>query len=166
MRMLSEQEANEIEVTWEDQQSINAFSRLNSTYSDLLEDLRLRREERESLDDLSLELELADEDEAVLYKIADTFVSLPHEQAMERLESDKEHANGEIEKLQSEADRYEEEMKGLKVKLYAKFGDNIKTSSDLQLDLPLIPCTCTLTSRHNAKSDFHLPSANTQIQNQ
>lgn len=127
---LSEQEANEIEVTWEDQQSINAFSRLNSTYSDLLEDLRLRREERESLDDLSLELELADEDEAVLYKIADTFVNLPHDQAMERLESDKEHADEEIEKLQSEADRYEEEMKGLKVKLYAKFGDNISKWSE------------------------------------
>ncbi|SNX86983.1 probable GIM3 - Gim complex component [Melanopsichium pennsylvanicum] len=125
MRMLSEQEANEIEVTWEDQQSINSFSRLNSTYSDVLEDLRVLKENRESLDDLAMELELADEDEAVLYKIADTFVSLPHADAMERLEKEQQDADQEIRALQDKLDGYDQEMKGLKVKLYAKFGDNI-----------------------------------------
>ncbi|EST08884.1 Prefoldin beta-like protein [Kalmanozyma brasiliensis GHG001] len=130
MRMLSEEEANEIEVTWEDQQSINAFSRLNSTFSDVAEDLRVRKEEREALDDLSMELELADEDEAVLYKIADTFVSLPHAEAMERLEKEQQQADEEIEGLQGRLDGFEDEMKSLKVKLYAKFGDNINLERD------------------------------------
>lgn len=124
-RQLSEEEANEIEVTWEDQQSINAFSRLNSTFSDVAEDLRVRKEEREALDDLAMELELADEDETVLYKIADTFVSLPHAEAMERLEKEQQQADEEIEGLQGRLDGFEDEMKSLKVKLYAKFGDNI-----------------------------------------
>ncbi|KIS67552.1 putative gim complex component [Mycosarcoma maydis] len=130
MRMLSEEEANEIEVTWEDQQSINAFSRLNSSLSDILHTLSLVREQRESLDDLSLELELADEDECVLYKIADTFVSLPHPIAMDRLESEKSQADTEISKMQEQIDSYEQEMKALKVKLYAKFGDNINLERD------------------------------------
>ncbi|SPO31135.1 probable GIM3 - Gim complex component [Ustilago trichophora] len=130
MRMLSEEEANEIEVTWEDQQSINAFSRLNSTYSDLLEDLRIRKEEREALDDLAMELELADEDEGVLYRIADTFVSLPHQEAMDRLEKEQQEADDEIKGLEEKLEGYDDEMKGLKVKLYAKFGDNINLERD------------------------------------
>ncbi|CBQ69080.1 probable GIM3-Gim complex component [Sporisorium reilianum SRZ2] len=130
MRMLSEQEANEIEVTWEDQQSINAFSRLNSTYSDLLEDLRTGKEEREALDDLAMELELADEDERILYKIADTFVSLPHPDAMERLEAEQSEADERLAALQEKLDSYDAQMKQLKVKLYAKFGDNINLERD------------------------------------
>lgn len=72
-----------------------------------------------------MELELADEDESVLYKIADTFVALPHGEAMERLEKEQAEKDGEIERLGEKLGSYEEEMKGLKVKLYAKFGDNI-----------------------------------------
>lgn len=75
-----------------------------------------------------MELELADEDEAVLYKIADTFVSLPHPDAMERLEGEKDEADKQIEELQGKLDGFEDEMKGLKVQLYAKFGDNISKS--------------------------------------
>ncbi|TKY88975.1 hypothetical protein EX895_002216 [Sporisorium graminicola] len=130
MRMLSEQEANEIEVTWEDQQSINAFSRLNSTYSDLLEDLRIGKEEREALDDLALELELADEDEPILYKIADTFIALPHPDALERLEAEQHEADEKLSTLQDKLDSYDAQMKQLKVKLYAKFGDNINLERD------------------------------------
>ncbi|CDR88907.1 probable GIM3-Gim complex component [Sporisorium scitamineum] len=130
MRMLSEQEANEIEVTWEDQQSINAFSRLNSTYSDLLEDLRLGKEEREALDDLTLELELADEDEPILYKIADTFISLPHQDVMSRLEAEQKEADVKLSALQEKLDSYDAQMKQLKIKLYAKFGDNINLERD------------------------------------
>lgn len=112
-------------MTWEDQQSINSFSRLNSTYSDVLEDLRIRKEEREALDDLAMELELADEDESVLYKIADTFVSLPHPEALERLEKEQSEADQHIQTLQDQLETYDDQMKQLKVKLYAKFGDNI-----------------------------------------
>ncbi|PWY98024.1 putative GIM3-Gim complex component [Testicularia cyperi] len=131
MRMLSSEESsNEIEVTWEDQQSINAFSRLNSTYSDLVEDLRLKKEEREALDDLSMELELADEDEKILYRIADTFVLLPHSDALERLDSDQTQINQDIDDLADKLERYEDEMKQLKVKLYGKFGDNINLERD------------------------------------
>ncbi|SAM83602.1 probable GIM3-Gim complex component [Ustilago bromivora] len=130
MRMLNEQDQNEIEVTWIDQQAINSFSRLNSTYSDIEHDLSLKKEQLESLEDLSMELELADEDEPVMYKVGDAFVSLQHEQAMERLDKDKEAVGEEVKELEGKLEQYEEEMKGLKVKLYAKFGDNINLERD------------------------------------
>jgi len=53
-------------VTWEDQQRINKFSRLHAIYSDLEDEIKARRTEREDLEDLSLELELR-EDEMILY---------------------------------------------------------------------------------------------------
>ncbi|KAN0063456.1 hypothetical protein ACQY0O_003903 [Thecaphora frezii] len=130
MRMLNEHDQNDVEVSWEDQQSINAFSRLNSTYADVEEDLRLKREEKEALDDLAIELELADDDDDVLYKIADSFVSIPHPHAMERLERDQKRADDEIHALETMLDDYDAQMKRLKVKLYAKFGDNINLERD------------------------------------
>lgn len=115
-------------MTWQDQQHINAFSRLNSTYSDLVEELRLKKEERESLDDLSMELELVDdEDEKVLYRIADTFIALPHADAMQRLESDQRELDQQLDTLSVQIQSHDEQMKSLKVQLYAKFGDNIST---------------------------------------
>lgn len=53
-------------MTWEDQQRINKFSRLHAIYSDLEDEIKARRTEREDLEDLSLELELR-EDEIILY---------------------------------------------------------------------------------------------------
>lgn len=57
-------------MTWEDQQSINKFSRLHATYTNMEDEIRVRRREREDLDDLSMELELMDEDDTVLYVLA------------------------------------------------------------------------------------------------
>ena len=48
---------------------------------------------------------------------------------MQRLQHDQEIADKELSSLQEKLDEYDAEMKQLKVKLYAKFGDNISTSS-------------------------------------
>ena len=49
MRMLGEKENNDVEVTWEDQQNINKFSRLHATFTDIEEEIQVRRREREDL---------------------------------------------------------------------------------------------------------------------
>lgn len=63
---LDEKSDNDVEVTWEDQQKINRFSRLHAMFSDLEDELQMRKTEREDLDELSMELELMD-DETILY---------------------------------------------------------------------------------------------------
>jgi len=67
--MLAQEEENDdaAEVTWEDQQRINTFSKLNTRMRNLEEKLEELKREKEALDDLAMELELADEDEPVLY---------------------------------------------------------------------------------------------------
>ncbi|TFY78220.1 hypothetical protein EWM64_g5792 [Hericium alpestre] len=105
MRMLAqEEEVDDTEVTWEDQQRINSFSKLNTRMRSIEEKLEELKQEKEALDDLSTELELADEDEPVLYKIGEAFLHLPHSKAMKRLEADEEQLNAEIAKLTGSAE--------------------------------------------------------------
>ncbi|TFK53492.1 Prefoldin, subunit 4 [Heliocybe sulcata] len=126
MRMLAqEEETDDVEVTWEDQQRINNFSKLNTRLRAIEEKLGNLKEEKEALDDLSTELELADEDEPVLYKIGESFFKLSHSSAMKRLESDQESIVSQISALASSTEECEATMKELKVVLYAKFGKAI-----------------------------------------
>ncbi|KAF8834333.1 Prefoldin, subunit 4 [Paxillus ammoniavirescens] len=130
MRMLPEEEENDdaAEVTWEDQQRINTFSKLNTRLRGIEERLELlkwlisRQQEKEALDDLETELELTDEDQTVLYKIGESFLHLPQPRAMKRLEKDQAEITVQLSTLAATAEDCEKGMKELKVVLYAKFG--------------------------------------------
>ncbi|KAF9467402.1 Prefoldin subunit-domain-containing protein [Collybia nuda] len=124
MRMLAQEEENDdaAEVTWEDQQRINSFSKLNTRVRGLEEKLEELKQEKEALDDLATELELADEDEEVLYKVGEAFLHMPLARALKRLEKDQASIDQRISALATSAGVCETEMKELKVLLYAKFG--------------------------------------------
>ncbi|KAF5328809.1 hypothetical protein D9619_011647 [Psilocybe cf. subviscida] len=127
MRMLEHEEENDDapEVTWEDQQRINTFSKLNNRIRIIQEKLEALKQEKEALDDLSTELELADEDEMVLYKVGETFLHLPHARALKRLDKDQSTVDGKVAALAGQADDCEVQMKELKIQLYSKFGKAI-----------------------------------------
>ncbi|KAF9050347.1 Prefoldin subunit-domain-containing protein [Panaeolus papilionaceus] len=107
MRMLEQEEENDdaAEVTWEK--------------------LTELKQEKEGLDDLASELELADEDEPVLYKVGDTFLHMSQPRALKRLEKDQAEIDSRVAELATQADDCETQMKQLKVVLYAKFGTAI-----------------------------------------
>ncbi|KAI8612055.1 putative GIM3-Gim complex component, partial [Chytriomyces sp. MP71] len=112
-------------VTWADQQNINQFAKLNTKMSDLEEVYEDKKKEREYLEDLEQELELADEDEPVRYRIGDAFIHMSLVRAQERLIKDREEIVGEIDGLKSEMDGLATEMEALKKVLYARFGKSI-----------------------------------------
>ncbi|GBE80579.1 Prefoldin subunit 4 [Sparassis latifolia] len=124
MRMLSQDDEHDdaAEVTWEDQQRINSFSKLNNRLRGIQEKVEALKQEKEAFDDLSMEFELADEDELVMYKVGEAFIHLPHGRAVKRLERDQEAVDSELSKLTERASECEKSMKELKVILYAKFG--------------------------------------------
>jgi len=129
MRMLEQQE-DELgeggDVTWEDQSSINAFSKLNVKLQTIQEQLRSQHEEKEDLDDLGTELELiVDEDERLGYKVGDAFVMMTVEEINSRLQNDMQCKDLRIQKLVEEADSVREQMEALKKLLYARFGRSI-----------------------------------------
>ncbi|EJU04159.1 Prefoldin subunit 4 [Dacryopinax primogenitus] len=132
MRLLNqEDEVDEsTEVTWEDQQRINTFSKLNQRFQDAEELLKKKRTEKEYLDDVAMELELVDEDEPVLYKIGETFVHIKLQHAQQLLEKEHKTIDAEVAKLQSQVDESENGMKELKVVLYAKFGNAINLETN------------------------------------
>ena len=101
----------------EDQQRINTFSKLNNRLSDIQDQLRIKREEKEYYDDLETELELADEDEKVLYKLGEAFFHLSLSEARRQLRRDLRKYEQVIEGLEERKGSCEGEMKELKVQL-------------------------------------------------
>lgn len=105
--------------------------------------LILLKKEKEELDDLSTELELADEDEKIQYrpyprhpleilanhrrryKIGDAFFHVSLEQAQEMLEEATEKLEEESTELEEKLSSIREDMTKLKVELYARFGKQI-----------------------------------------
>ncbi|VBB83721.1 Putative Prefoldin subunit [Podospora comata] len=128
-RMLTKEEedavGDEIEVRREDQDKINKFSRLHSHELTLEEELKVKNKEKEELDDITTELELADEDDLVPYKIGDAFFHLPLPQAQELLGLSTAKIEEEIGELEDKMATIREEMTRLKVELYARFGKTI-----------------------------------------
>ncbi|KAK0462610.1 Prefoldin subunit 4 [Desarmillaria tabescens] len=124
LRMIPKDDENDdaAEVTWEDQQRINTFSKLNTRMRSIDEKLEELKQEKEALDDLSTELELADEDDPVLYKVGETFLHMPHPRAMKRLERDQAAIDSQVSMLAAKSEACQKEMNELKVVLYAKFG--------------------------------------------
>ncbi|KAF8514140.1 Prefoldin beta-like protein [Gautieria morchelliformis] len=127
MRMLNADEESDDapEVTWEDQQRINTFSKLNSRVRDIEEQLAQLKQDKEALDDLSMELELADEEEPVLYRVGDAFLHVKLVKAQKLLTRDQESLDAEMQKVRDSAEDCEKTMKELKIALYAKFGKAI-----------------------------------------
>ncbi|RDW85897.1 prefoldin subunit 4 [Coleophoma crateriformis] len=129
-RMLSKEDeaatgSDEVEVRREDQDKINKFSRLHQRELALEEELKTKHKEKEDLEDISNELELADEDDMVPYKIGDSFISLPLPEVQEMLSSSTEKIEETVGELEGKLGTIREEMTQLKVELYARFGRSI-----------------------------------------
>ncbi|QLL34553.1 hypothetical protein HG536_0G04150 [Torulaspora globosa] len=125
MELLPQGKKNNVNVTFEDQQQINKFSKLIMRKDNLEKELSQQRQEKDYLDDVSLELELVDEDELVPYKIGAIFVHLKQSEVVEQLERDAEIVDGVIESLEAQQTELDEDIRVLKSSLYGKFGDNI-----------------------------------------
>ncbi|KAI7905068.1 Prefoldin beta-like protein, partial [Cokeromyces recurvatus] len=92
-----EETDGDVEVTWVDQERINEFSRYNAKIDDLEEQYEKLKQEKEYLDDVAMELELVDEDEAVRYKVGDAFIHVSASEAIEKVEKDSEKLGSAIE---------------------------------------------------------------------
>ncbi|RJE23861.1 prefoldin subunit 4 [Aspergillus sclerotialis] len=128
MQLSKEDEASageENEVRREDQEKINRFSRLHQRELVLEELLKGKKKDKEDLEEVSTELELADEDELVPYKIGDTFINLPLSEAQSLLSTSTEEIDAEVSKLEDSMGDLKEELQKLKAALYARFGRSI-----------------------------------------
>ncbi|KAF3322077.1 prefoldin subunit 4 [Carex littledalei] len=122
-------EGTEAQVTWEDQQNINKFGRLNNRFHELEEEIKLAKETNESLEDAGNELILLDED-VVRFQVGEIFTHMPKDEVESRLESMKEEADKKLERLEEEKETILAQMTELKKILYGKFKDAINLEED------------------------------------
>ncbi|KAK6592015.1 prefoldin subunit [Botrytis cinerea] len=118
--------ADEVEVRREDQDKINRFSRLHQREIGLEDELKSKHVKRKGGPRRRIgELELADEDDMIPYKIGDSFISLPLPEVQELLTKSTENIEEEVILVEEKLSTIREEMTQLKVELYARFGRSI-----------------------------------------
>jgi len=125
MELLPKGQKNSSEVSWEDQQKINEFSTHISKKDIITAELEKLQTEKEYIDDLSMEMELMDEDETVNYKIGDTFVLIKQSEAVKRLETQNAFLDSKVTDLETQIEGLDSKLEFLKKQLYAKFGTAI-----------------------------------------
>lgn len=118
-----------MEVTWEDQQNINKFGRLNNRLHELHDEIKIAKETCENLEDASNELILTDE-EIVRFQIGEVFAHVPKEEVESRIENMQEVTAKNLEKLEEEKESVVSQMAELKKILYGKFKDSINLEED------------------------------------
>ena len=112
------------DVTWEDQQRINLFGRLNGRKYEVAGEIKGLTELQENLVDASDEAMIAD-DEEMCYVMGEGFTVIDSDAVGERLEAFQAKNEAKLEKLQEERDAIETKMSELKTLLYAKFKGSI-----------------------------------------
>mmetsp|Transcript_12604 Transcript_12604/g.27240 ORF Transcript_12604/g.27240 Transcript_12604/m.27240 type:complete len:127 (-) Transcript_12604:499-879(-) len=113
-----------VEVTFEDQQNINKFSRLNTRMHELAAQVKAKKKILEDLEDAGNELMLSDED-SVRFVIGECFVHVEKDHAEERLQDLTDECSKDVEVANEEISNIKDQMKELKTVLYAKFKDSI-----------------------------------------
>ncbi|XP_058770559.1 probable prefoldin subunit 4 [Vicia villosa] len=120
---------SETEVTWEDQQNINKFGRLNNRLHELNDEIKFAKEANDNLEDASNELILTDE-EVVRFQIGEVFAHVPKDEVESRIEQMQEATSQKLEKLEEEKQSVVAQMSELKKILYGKFKDSINLEED------------------------------------
>ncbi|XP_057427874.1 probable prefoldin subunit 4 [Lotus japonicus] len=120
---------SETEVTWEDQQNINKFGRMNNRLHELDDEIKVAKETNENFEDASNELILTDED-VVRFQIGEVFAHVPKDEVESRIEQMQEVTSKKLEKLEEEKESVLAQMAELKKVLYAKFNDSINLEEE------------------------------------
>ncbi|XKL63020.1 hypothetical protein PGB90_005384 [Kerria lacca] len=121
----SQKMESEVHITYDDQQKINKFARLNAKYEDFKEEIQGRKSELQNLEDAISELMLCDETNQIMYKEGEIFLYKDVSNAQNSLEEYKHELLTVAANIEREIATLKEQIDELKAHLYAKFGNNI-----------------------------------------
>eukprot|EP01083_Nonionella_stella_P012016 34113_1 len=114
-----------VSVLWEDQRKINEFGRLNQRLLEVVDEIKKKELETQSLDDARDEIQMCIEDDGIMRRVGECFVSVEEDDAEEFVDASQANAKEVQTKLSGERSDLEGRMEKLKIELYAKFGDSI-----------------------------------------
>lgn len=123
--------SEDMNITFEDQQMINTFARKNAKLTEIKDEIEEKKKELQNLEDAGDELlMLDDETQPIPYRIGEVFINLTPEETQEFLEKTKTKIEEDIKGYQAQTGEINTLLADLKVKLYAKFGNNINLEAD------------------------------------
>ncbi|KAJ8391333.1 hypothetical protein AAFF_G00091200 [Aldrovandia affinis] len=120
----------DVNVTFEDQQKINTFARNTNRMTEMKDEIEARKKSLQNLEDASDDIMMFDDNSLLPYTIGGVFISLSQDETQEMLETAKDGLKEEIQTLEGRVTSIKEVLAGLKVQLYAKFGNNINLEAD------------------------------------
>nr|XP_033818403.1 prefoldin subunit 4 isoform X2 [Geotrypetes seraphini] len=123
--------AEDVNVTFEDQQKINKFARNTSRITELREEIEDKKKQLQNLEDACDDIMMLDDDAPKIpYQIGDVFICHSQTETLEMLEAAKKNLREKVEALESRVGSISQVLSDLKIQLYAKFGNNINLEAD------------------------------------
>ncbi|XP_075978539.1 prefoldin subunit 4 [Anticarsia gemmatalis] len=121
---------SDVHISFEDQQKINIFARLNAKVDDYKEELKVKQNDMKNLEEAVEELSLADDSDKIPYLIGEVFICQGLEDTLSSLEGAKTKKQNEIKDLESKCEELKAQMGELKAHLYGKFGSHINLENE------------------------------------
>eukprot|EP01122_Echinamoeba_exundans_P012794 TRINITY_DN5449_c0_g1_i2.p1 TRINITY_DN5449_c0_g1~~TRINITY_DN5449_c0_g1_i2.p1 ORF type:complete len:134 (-),score=31.38 TRINITY_DN5449_c0_g1_i2:98-499(-) len=113
------------EVTWEDQQKLNTFNRLNAKVRIIAEEIQTKKEQLLQYKDAEGDIMMLMDEPVVRYQVGEVFFHLSDGEATELVSKHTEHVEQLISQLESESENHTSNVSLLKRALYDKFGKQI-----------------------------------------
>ncbi|XP_023026818.1 prefoldin subunit 4 [Leptinotarsa decemlineata] len=121
---------SDVHITYEDQQKINRFARLNAKLEDYKIEIKQKENDLKSLEDACDEIALFDDDEQIPYLVGEVFIYQNVEKTQLSLEEAKRKIEGEMNDVKMKSSEIKDTMSELKSHLYGKFGSHINLEAD------------------------------------
>ncbi|EFA09930.1 probable prefoldin subunit 4 [Tribolium castaneum] len=121
---------SDVHISYEDQQKINKFARLNAKLEDLKEEVKVKENDLKSLEEACDEIALFDEEEKIPYLVGEVFILQDTETTQQCLDDAKKKIDQDIKELKSQSDDVKSQMSDLKSHLYGKFGSHINLEAE------------------------------------
>ncbi|CAH0398740.1 unnamed protein product [Chilo suppressalis] len=121
---------SDVHISYEDQQKINKFARLNAKVDDIKDELKVKQNDMKNLEEAVEELSLTDDSETIPCLIGEVFICQSLDNTLKSLEDAKAKKEGEIGELKHKCDELKSQMSELKSHLYGKFGSHINLENE------------------------------------
>ncbi|KAI5645406.1 prefoldin subunit domain-containing protein [Phthorimaea operculella] len=121
---------SDVHISFEDQQKINKFARLNAKVDDYKDELKVKQNDMKNLEEAVEELSLADDADNIPFLVGEVFICQSLEETLKSLEDAKTKKVNEISDLEARCEELKSQMGELKAQLYGKFGSHINLENE------------------------------------
>jgi prefoldin subunit 4 len=118
--------AQNVQMTWEDQQNINKFGRFHTRFKEIEQEIEMLTAEYDTMKDGLADIENLLDEDAVKVKIGEIYFEGSNDEGIALMEKCIQRKQDQIDELKNESQNLDSQLADLKKILYDKFGDSIR----------------------------------------